>query len=162
MTETQRLKRNEYMRQYRKQWCREMSPEKKAHWNAMRRANQAAHPETTRAKSKRFRDKIRDFTLAAYGGACVCCGEDEAVFLTLDHIIPIRSKCRQSSHQLYMKLRKEQYPSGYQLLCYNCNAAKRTDAECPHAKLVKEKVHMKNLLVMHASPPLTPRDGVTA
>src|SRR5271169_6452155 len=111
MTEEQRLHRNAYMRNYQRRWHANASPERKEHWRQMRRANHASHPETCRAKSKRFRDKIRDLTLAAYGGACVCCGENEPVFLTLDHVVPIRSKKRPSSHQLYMKLRKESYPS---------------------------------------------------
>jgi 5-methylcytosine-specific restriction endonuclease McrA len=129
------------MRSYMRRWFAKASPEKKEHWNRMRRANQALHPETCRAKSKRFRDKIRDLTMTAYGGCCSCCGEDEQVFLTLDHIIPVHNRKRASGHRLYMQLRKQGWPKEYQLLCYNCNHAKGTNEACPHKNLVRKLLH---------------------
>lgn len=141
ITPEQRAKRTAYMRTYRRVWAANASPEKKERWNMLRRANQAAHPETARAKSKRFRDKVRDLMLYAYGGACACCGENEPVFLTLDHIIPIKSRKRPSSHQMYMQLRKEGWPKGYQILCYNCNHAKGMNEACPHQAIVKNRLH---------------------
>jgi 5-methylcytosine-specific restriction endonuclease McrA len=140
-TPDQKSKRATYMRSYRKRWMANASPEKKARWYEMRKANQALHPQTGLAKSKRFRDKIRELTLAAYGGVCVCCGEDELVFLTVDHIIPVHNRARPSSYQLCLQLRKQGFPSGYQILCFNCNHAKGTSEACPHQRIVKRKLH---------------------
>lgn len=141
MTPEQKEKRNAYMRAYLKKWMANAPPEKKERWRRMRAANQAAHPETSRAKAKRFRDKIREQVLTAYGGACVCCGENEYVFLTIDHIVPIkRARGRDSSYEVCLQLRKEGYPTGYQILCYNCNHAKKTGDECPHRLIVRRKL----------------------
>ena len=148
MNEEQRLKRNAYMKAYQKKWVAAMSPEKRARYNAQRRANQAAqklaNPVAQLSKAKRFRDKIRNEVLSAYGGACVCCGENEFVFLTIDHIVPIKRHDRlgrDSSYMMCLRLRKEGYPGGYQILCFNCNHAKGTKMECPHKTFVKNRLH---------------------
>jgi len=31
-------------------------------------------------------------------------------------------------------LKKNNWPEGFQVLCYNCNSAKRVDGICPHQK----------------------------
>ena len=43
--------------------------------------------ERCRNAQERFRDRLRDETFSAYGGAiCNCCGEKEIMFLDIDHI----------------------------------------------------------------------------
>lgn len=79
--------------------------------------------------------RIREAALMAYGGRCACCGEEGVVFLTLDHINGNGARHRRSEPRAkwlpqYLKLRG--YPSGYQVLCYNCNMAKRQGPACPH------------------------------
>jgi hypothetical protein len=75
----------------------------------------------------------------AYGGSrCACCGEDQFVFLQLDHIEPggasERNKSNLAGPKLYAKLRREGFPPGYQVLCANCNFAKGLLGQCPHQK----------------------------
>jgi hypothetical protein len=87
-------------------------------------------------KSKEYRDKIRKEIISYYGGKCSCCGETEIVFLVIDHINGggcKERKIRGHGSQFYRWLKKENFPSGYQVLCHNCNFAKRM-GECPHKK----------------------------
>ena len=67
---------------------------------------------------------------------CACCGEDfHEIFLSLDHIIP-KSRNKQKrdppGYLLYVRLKKEGFPDGFQVLCFNCNTAKGTLEHCPH------------------------------
>ena len=87
--------------------------------------------ERGRAIQKEYRDRVKAEIVAAYGGFCVCCGESELTFLTVDHIVPKR-KAMACGSPFYVKLKKEGFPKGYQILCFNCNAAKRTSPVCPH------------------------------
>ena len=67
---------------------------------------------------------------------CACCGEDEERFLTIDHMNNDGAKHRrevtQGSH-LYGWLKRNNYPAGFQVLCYNCNVGRyRNRNMCPH------------------------------
>lgn len=77
----------------------------------------------------------------AYGGPrCVCCGETELHFLCLDHVNNDRPKqCKElnwknpSSGKLYGYLKRNNFPPGYQVLCWNCNRGKWSNGGvCPH------------------------------
>ena len=85
-------------------------------------------------KGKRNRLKLEVFS--AYGGECACCGENNPIFLSIDHIKGGGTKHRNSisknSIGLYRWLRKNNYPPGFQVLCFNCNRAKHFNGTCPH------------------------------
>lgn len=75
----------------------------------------------------------REQALQHYGSSCVYCGETLSVFLTIDHIHNDGAKHRQhvrrngkiqSGFDIGAWLRKNKYPSGFQILCVNCNHAK--------------------------------------
>lgn len=71
---------------------------------------------------------------------CKCCSVSGLPFLTLDHIEGDGAEKRSSKQHvkgtmLYIWLRKNNYPNGFQVLCYNCNQAKRQSPECPHRLL---------------------------
>lgn len=74
--------------------------------------------------------------LNAYGGAiCVCCGETELVFLTLDHPDNNGGRHREitgNGTSFIRWLKRNNYPKGLQVLCWNCNEAKRILGTCPH------------------------------
>jgi hypothetical protein len=58
-------------------------------------------------------------------------------FLTIDHIHDDGAEKRRTVEpgtgiSLYRWLRKNSYPSGYQVLCFNCNQAKHIFGRCPH------------------------------
>lgn len=70
---------------------------------------------------------------------CMCCHETIFEFLTLDHILGGGNSHRKSmkntsSTCLYHWLIKNNYPEGFQILCFNCNHAKHIYGICPHNK----------------------------
>ena len=75
----------------------------------------------------------RALALDHYGGECACCGEDRAFFLVIDHIDGGGNKHRKETGMWRLAdwLRKNDWPSGFQVLCHNCNAAKYKFGECP-------------------------------
>jgi hypothetical protein len=69
---------------------------------------------------------------------CACCQESIYEFLTIDHINNdgnIQIKIYGKSG-LYRWLIKQNFPEGYQVLCYNCNCAKGRYGYCPHQQKV--------------------------
>jgi hypothetical protein len=78
--------------------------------------------------------RVREEVIAHYGGKCICCGEKEFVFLTIDHINGGGNKHRKEvgPSSIPRWLRKNNYPKGYQILCHNCNQAKNIKGVCPH------------------------------
>jgi predicted restriction endonuclease len=85
-------------------------------------------------KAKDRNAKKRTLVLEAYGGRCICCGESEPKFLTIDHISGggRASGSRRSGTNLYTRLINENFPEGYQILCWNCNCSKGHKGGCPH------------------------------
>jgi hypothetical protein len=86
----------------------------------------------------RSQQKLKLAVMAAYGGSCVCCGESEIRFLTIDHVDGDGASHRRATStkggpQFYRWLRKNNYPGGFQLLCWNCNAGRYFNGGiCPH------------------------------
>lgn len=98
------------------------------------------------------RDRIRDRQkvlarenrvkcLEYYGGKpprCNCCGENEIKFLTIDHVDNNGAEHRKEifsngrSGNIIQWLIRNDYPAGFQVLCYNCNCAKGFWGKCPH------------------------------
>lgn len=68
--------------------------------------------------------------------ACVCCGETEKMFLSIDHINgggQEDRKKRGNGTVMYQSLLRDGLPEGYQLLCMNCNHGRmRNNGICPH------------------------------
>ena len=87
--------------------------------------------------SKKYRDKNRESVFNHYGRKCVCCGESNQKFLTIDHINGGGTKHRKKIHnQIYIWLIKNNYPKGFQTLCFNCNWGKhKNNGVCPHKDL---------------------------
>jgi len=87
-------------------------------------------------KGRLYRAKIKDEVFQAYGGwRCACCGVEYKEMLSLDHINGGGGGDRRKfghGHTFYSRLRKQGFPEGYQVLCMNCNFAKRYSGICPH------------------------------
>ena len=89
----------------------------------------------TLTQERVHRARTRDLVFEAYGGyKCVCCGETEPKFLSIDHINNDGAKHKKKTNSnLYRWLKKNDYPSGFQVLCMNCNCGKyRNGGICPH------------------------------
>lgn len=85
------------------------------------------------------REGVRKECLAAYGGPkCVCCGEADVRFLTLDHIntngsAEARAWGGKRRGLSYYQIRALGFPPGRQVMCYNCNCGRyRNKGVCPH------------------------------
>lgn len=97
-----------------------------------------ANPEKMTLYRRKHVIKLKNETFDAYGGkACNCCGEAEPRFLSIDHINGGGSTHRKSlgntgGKDFYTWLRKNSFPKGYQVLCFNCNIAKGSYGSCPH------------------------------
>lgn len=91
------------------------------------------NPEKVKARRKRQRLRDRKAIIDAYGKMCECCGEDEPMFLTIDHIDG-REPDHPDRTNLYRYLIREGFPKGnYRLLCYNCNCGRQINGgTCPH------------------------------
>jgi hypothetical protein len=83
------------------------------------------------------RQTLKRTVMEAYGGArCACCGETEMAFLTIDHITGQGRHHRQvidrRGETFYRWLKVHRFPSGYRVLCMNCNFSLGVFGYCPH------------------------------
>jgi len=129
--------------------------QKLLYWRKRNKAWYATHRAEKLARNKRdwkaYSSRIRAEALEHYGGAiCVCCGETNPLFLTLDHKNNDGGKWRiamaNAAHQhqmgkrflqgsnFYLWLRRNKWPDmGLQVACYNCNLGRtRNKGICPH------------------------------
>jgi hypothetical protein len=86
---------------------------------------------------KRYHErKLRVITYYSKGDIkCNCCDESLYSFLTIDHINGRKEFGHSrtiSGGRLYEWIVKNDFPDGFQILCYNCNCGKRDYGECPH------------------------------
>ncbi len=91
--------------------------------------------------TKKYIRRLRLSVLTHYGGdppKCACCGESEIKFLTIDHI---NGRGREDHKRVgggsgfYCWLKRNNFPEGFQVLCYNCNCTKGFYGQCPHQAL---------------------------
>jgi len=133
----------EYQRIYRQKNAERLKKHNAEYLKARRES-----PEFIRSERKRGREywqALRREVMGAYGGSvCACCGETEEQFLTIDHVFNDGAKHRRqigykdgngkgSSSATLRWLKTHNYPSGFQVLCMNCNLGKqRNGGICPH------------------------------
>ena len=142
--ERNREKFNQRMRDWRDA-NRDKAREHAREWRNRKIAN--GTPEEVAAlrtaeseKTKRAQAICRNEVFAAYGGyRCNCCGESESMFLSIDHVDNNGAQERKaglysgSGYSFYRWLRKTGFPSGYQVLCMNCQVGKhKNGGVCPH------------------------------
>jgi hypothetical protein len=98
------------------------------------------HPEKRTEYNKKFRLKLREEVISHYGNCrCACCGETNFGFLTIDHIGGGGNKHKKRlglvTVGFYAWLKRNDYPKGYRVLCYNCNCGIAFNRGiCPHKK----------------------------
>ncbi len=123
------------------------------------------HRRLKNAATKRNNVKVKIEVFAAYGGcSCACCGESELRFLTIDHVNNDGAEHRRQlfgtskqigGSRLYRVLKKQGFPPGFQVLCFNCNVAKGFFGECPHQtakRLAAEKMNDLSASAVNSSP----------
>lgn len=74
------------------------------------------------------RQMLKLEVIDAMGGQCKCCGADHPDFLTIDHVNNDGSSERKNywsgAGSSWKRVKNQNYPSHYQLLCFNCNYSK--------------------------------------
>lgn len=103
----------------------------KGDWWERRKANRRVGNGNTYAA------RVREEVFAHYGGnKCMCCGETEPMFLSIDHINNdghIHRRTITAAKSIYQWLKARGYPPGFQVLCINCNLGKaKNGGICPH------------------------------
>lgn len=100
--------------------------------------NREKYNEVTRNYDKRLRAAV----LKKYGNKCACCHESLVCFLTIDHINNDGKIDRIDKglvgRQWLTHLIKNPKRKDIQLLCWNCQEAKRIYKKCPHKMSRKE------------------------
>jgi hypothetical protein len=83
--------------------------------------------------------RLRIDAINFYGGKCICCRESILEFLAIDHIDGGGNDHRKSIRtNIYLWLKKNNYPDGFQILCHNCNMAKGFYGICPHMQIAED------------------------
>jgi hypothetical protein len=112
-------------------------PEVKTRTNKLALKRYHKNKATISVKINCSRLEVRKKVILHYGGRCACCGEDGLQFLTMDHKHGDGAKRRKigepvSGYGLCLWIIRNNYPEDMQVLCFNCNMAKRTGIACPH------------------------------
>jgi hypothetical protein len=88
-----------------------------------------------------YYQKIKMEVMSAYssgGVKCECCEESRIEFMTIDHIFGRgrrhKKQIGKDGSKLYSWLRKNRFPGGFRVLCYNCNCSRGHLGYCPHEK----------------------------
>lgn len=107
--------------------------EKKRGWDR-------THKDLLSKNKKRDLIEMKKKVFEHYGKECVCCNETIFGFLTIDHINGKASMNHSSDmkgKKLYSWLIRNNFPEGFQTLCWNCNSGSNANGGiCPH-KLTK-------------------------
>ena len=117
-------------------------------WYQKNKEKELKRHKASRIKFKDKREqKIVDLKLEVYSHyskvisksdvpvcACIGCDEKHIEFLTLDHINGRKSMNHEPSlkaEKLCRRLKRDGFPKGIQVLCWNCNSAKSNNPFCP-------------------------------
>lgn len=114
----------------RQSWCKTCCLESK-------RANYQKRGDELRAYRRARYADIKQQAINTYGGRCACCGVAEPVWLNIDHENGDGATHRKTlpsngrAGAIYAWLKRMGYPSGFRVLCFNCNVAEHLGG-CPH------------------------------
>ena len=87
---------------------------------------------------RRRNQRVRKEILNHYSNGemnCECCYEDNVEFLTIDHIDGCGKELRKiqgEGTRLYHWIKRNGFPKGFRILCYNCNCSSKKTGVCPH------------------------------
>jgi hypothetical protein len=102
------------------------------------------HPEQQKENIKRRTGEIKLIVLTHYSNGqpiCACCGEKNIKFLTIDHINNDGAEHRKKikNYNICYWLKKNDYPEGFGVRCYNCNCGKwHNNGICPHKEQISQ------------------------
>lgn len=139
-THEEKLRRNEALVKHRMEYPNEsLSNVALVFSITKQRVSQILHTECQkrwyRAGGKehqqKWREELKIDVLTHYGNgkcACVGCGESRSACLSIDHIDgggnQQRKRGERAGYHLYLLLKRNGFPRGYQTLCMNCQFVK--------------------------------------
>ena len=113
-------------------WCRSCS-------NTACKDYYYQHKDVMQARAKKYTADLRRQIIEHYSSGtmvCSCCSESHYEFLSIDHIDGGGTKHRNEDTGMgsgfYLWLRRNKWPKGYRVLCYNCNSSRGAYGYCPH------------------------------
>lgn len=113
------------------------------------RCNQCNKNHSNNSKRKWSSLKLK--VLEHYGNKCVCCGEKNNKFLTIDHIYNNGGEHRKQigNRHIYKWIIDNSFPNDLQILCFNCNCGKsRNNNICPHKSKENRKINKNRSIVI--------------
>lgn len=126
-----RQKNREYFRDYYREY------NKRPYVKERIRQYDLAHKKEHGERGARRRRELREMAFDHYGRGCACCGEKRYEFLAIDHI---GGGGRKHFKEIggygyfYYWLKDNNYPTGFRILCHNCNQALGAYGYCPHQR----------------------------
>jgi hypothetical protein len=121
-----------------KKWRKE-NPERS---KQLQRDYLARNPEKRnefRKQARIRRQETRLTVLKHYGGdppECACCKEKHLEFLCVDHVNgggnKHRRQLKRATERFFAWLIEQDFPTGYRVLCHNCNQSFSAYGFCPH------------------------------
>lgn len=145
---------NKWQREYYLQHQEEIIQKRKAHRannkSTIKKSKQNWYIRKGKEQMYKKDTNIKLEVLTHYGGGlckCMMCGESRLACLSIDHIAENGGELRKAGidknggRDLYVSLKKRNYPKGYQTLCMNCQWVKRVLHNNSGSKLKKiEKI----------------------
>lgn len=122
----------------RQRWCKACLRTKNVEYWQQPRAK-----SLKKSSSARHRLRLKFDVLAHYGNgevvcACPGCKVSDIEFLGIDHVngggTRERKETGRGGASMYRWLRLNDFPSGYRVLCHNCNQARGLYGYCPHER----------------------------
>lgn len=119
--------KQEILDKFRKRYneIKDWKQEQNSNWHYANRDKVNARHQTNQIH-------IRKLFIKMYGEKCVCCGESNYEFLTIEHKHGQVGKKKEGSYRAYRNAIKEYLPDVYEILCMNCNFSKGKYGYCPH------------------------------
>ena len=119
--------------------CKVTKPLSEFHLNSSQTGGRHWWCKTCRkSHSFQYREGLKALVYDHYGRECSCCGEDEILFLSIDHTKNDGAEHRRTlagnkSISLYKYLIENNFPSDFQIMCSNCNRGRWMNGGiCPH------------------------------
>ena len=114
-------------------WCKACA---QSHYVKYRNANRTSVNDKSRERyayqkatgvpaGVKWKRLLRLSIIEHYGGECACCKEQRIEFLCVDHTNGGGTKHRKELGRvsIYSWIKKNGYPDGFRVLCWNCNSS---------------------------------------
>jgi hypothetical protein len=151
-----KIDRKQYQKEYYQKHCYEIRQQQSVyrqfhHDEKIKRdtAYRKNYPEKISNFQKRFNRKQKLKVVAHYSSntmKCVMCGISDIRVLSMDHVLGNGCTHRKEikTASIYWWLTKNNYPSGFQVLCMNCQFIKRSNRNENHKR--NSKVTLQTFL----------------